>query len=79
MNIPWKNAITILSLILLGVVYFFVVQFLNLAEIKQQLETDRSEINHIRYGLLNVDEWSDKVEVILDKKIREFEIKPENE
>ncbi len=44
----------------------------------QDQKLDLSQINHIRYGLLNVDEWTEKVAVIMTKKVEEFEITPEN-
>lgn len=44
----------------------------------QELMFDRAEIRHVRYGLLSMDEWSDKVSLILEQKISEFEITPEN-
>ena len=36
----------------------FTVQYIVLARQNQKLKTDLAEINHIRYGLLNVDEWT---------------------
>ena len=42
------------------------------------LKIDLAEINHIRYGLLNVSEWSDRIAVVTTSKINEFEITPEN-
>ena len=42
------------------------------------MKIDLSEINHIRYGLLNVDEWAEQVASILTEKINEFEVTPEN-
>ena len=43
-----------------------------------QLKSDRIELNHIKYGLFNVDEWKKVVADILTKKIRELEITKEN-
>jgi hypothetical protein len=42
------------------------------------LKIDLAEINHIRYGLLNVSEWSDRIASVTTAKINEFEITPEN-
>jgi hypothetical protein len=42
------------------------------------LKIDLAEINHIRYGLLNVSEWSDRIASVKTAKINEFEITPEN-
>lgn len=42
------------------------------------LRRDRIELNHIKYGLFNVDEWKVVLADILTKKIRELEITKEN-
>lgn len=54
------------------------VQYISLARQNQVLKTDLAEINHIRYGLLNVDEWSDQLSTILSIKILEFKLTPES-
>ena len=54
------------------------VQYISLARETQELKTDLAEINHMRYGLLNVDEWSDQLSTILSIKILEFKLTPEN-
>jgi hypothetical protein len=54
------------------------VQYISLARQNQRLKTDLAEINHIRYGLLNVDEWTDQISTILNYKILEFKLTPEN-
>ena len=53
-------------------------QVIHMAKQHQELKIDLSEINHIRYGLLNVDEWAEQVAFILTEKINEFEVTPEN-
>lgn len=40
---------------------------------------DLSEIKHIRYGLLNVDEWAEQAAFILTERINDFEVTPENQ
>ncbi len=54
------------------------IQVIILARQNQMLKIDLAEINHIRYGLLNVSEWSDRIAVVTTAKINEFEITPEN-
>ncbi len=54
------------------------VQYISLARQTQKLKTDLAEINNIRYGLLNVDEWSDQISTILSIKILQFKLTPEN-
>jgi hypothetical protein len=54
------------------------IQVIVLARQNQLLKIDLAEINHIRYGLLNVSEWSDQIASVMTAKINEFEITPEN-
>ena len=54
------------------------IQLISRARQNQQLKTDLAEINHIRYGLLNVDEWTDQVTTILSIKIAEYQLTPES-
>lgn len=54
------------------------IQYISLARQNQRLKTDLAEINHIRYGLLNADEWTDQLSTILSLKILEFKLTPES-
>ena len=54
------------------------IQYISLARQNQTLKTDLAEINHIRYGLLNADDWSDQLSTILSIKILEFKLTPES-
>lgn len=54
------------------------IQYISLARQNQQLKTDLAEINHIRYGLLNADEWSEQLSTILSIKLLEFKLTPES-
>ena len=78
-----KHSNTTLLKIVISVIIFMVaavltVQLMVQARQNQKLKTDLAEINHIRYGLLNVDEWTDQVTTILTIKIVEFELTPES-
>jgi len=53
-------------------------QYISLARQNQALKTDLAEINHIRYGLLNVEEWTNQMATILSIKILEFKLTPES-
>jgi len=53
------------------------VQYISLARQNQALKTDLAELNHIRYGLLNADEWTDQLSTILSIRILEFKLSPE--
>jgi len=54
------------------------VQMIVEARQNQEIKTDLAELNHISYGLLNVDEWSFRVSAILSEKILDFKLTPEN-
>ncbi len=54
------------------------IQLISQAKQNQRLKTDLAEINHIRYGLLNVDEWTDQVTLILSIKIAEYQLTPDS-
>lgn len=43
----------------------------------QQLVQDRAELRHVKYGMLNADEWVAQVSVIVEKKVRALEIRGE--
>ena len=73
-----KYLIILISMGLLGVASVLTTQMITLARENQELKTDLAEINHVRYGLLNADEWRDQVTLILGKKILEMDLAPEN-
>jgi hypothetical protein len=76
---PAVKAIKILiSFCLLAATVYYTYQVIIQSEENQEQKIDQAQINHIRYGLLNVDEWSEKVAVIMTEKINEFELTPEN-
>lgn len=56
------------------IMVFCCIRIVGLENRKADLKRDRIELNHIKYGLFNVDEWKKVVAEILTKKIREFEI-----
>lgn len=43
----------------------------------QQLVQDRAELRHVKYGMLNADQWVAQVTVIVENKVRELEIRGE--
>jgi len=77
-----SNKITLIKLVLSTLLFIalavFTIQIIILSKQNQELKIDHSQINHIRYGLLNVDEWEEKIAVIITEKIEEFELTPEN-
>lgn len=65
------------ALLLMGasVLSFDLVQKLNL---NKQNKTDLAEVDHVQYGLLNVEEWSLIISNIVLKKVDEFELNDQN-
>lgn len=45
----------------------------------QQNKNDYAELNHIKYGLLNVEEWKRQITVILDEEINRLSLSIKNE
>ena len=54
------------------------MQLISQARQLQVLKTELAEVNHIRYGLFNTDEWAYQLATILSMKIVEFKLTPEN-
>ncbi len=78
MNTPKSYLKIGITTLLLVVAVVLTVQVIRMSKQHQVMKIDLSEINHIRYGLLNVDEWAEQVAFILTEKINEFEVTPEN-
>jgi len=76
-NIRTNLRVVVSTGILIATVVF-TIQMIVLARQNQEIKTDLAEVNHIRYGLLNVDEWSLRISVILSQEIMEFKLSPEN-
>jgi hypothetical protein len=73
-----QYAVILITSGMLVVSIVLTAQLISLAEQNQEMKTDLAEINHIRYGLLNADEWRERVTLILSKRIIEFDLTPEN-
>jgi len=78
MNAPKSYLRVIITTLLLAIAIVLTVQVILMAKQHQEVKIDLSEINHIRYGMLNVDEWAEQLAYILTEKINEFEVTPEN-
>lgn len=70
-----KYILPISFFIVLALLSYKVIHFSNE---KQQLRYELAEINSIKYGLFDVDQWKDKIAEIIVKKIDEYEITSEN-
>jgi Paraquat-inducible protein A len=58
---------------------YFVVDIIKLSDKRQEVENDKAMLGNIRYGLFSVYEWKDKVTIVLNKKIDEFELNDTNQ
>lgn len=74
-----KNILAVVILVILVVLVIATVRIIQISGENQQLRADLAEVNHVKYSLLNVEEWSEQLKQILDKKIQEFEITPKNQ
>jgi hypothetical protein len=54
------------------------VQLIDNLQAHQRLRVDLAELNDVKYGLLNADAWVGQLTAIVEKKINEFELTPEN-
>jgi len=78
MNLGQKNITRILSVFLLAGAIIAAAGIIRTERSIRQLKVDLAELNHIRYNLLDVEQWTTQIEGIMEKKIDEFEITPEN-
>lgn len=60
------------------VLTFCAYQIISASNEKQQLRYEQAELNSIKYGLFDVDQWKDQIAEIIVKKIDEYEITSEN-
>ncbi len=42
------------------------------------IKTDLAELHHVRYGLLDADQWVSRISAIVEKRVNEFELTQEN-
>lgn len=61
------------SALLIGAAWLLVSLVGDLNRVKI-LKTDLAEIQHVRYGLLNADDWVDQISVILKKQVDELDL-----
>jgi hypothetical protein len=68
-----------LSLIIIIAAVILCQQIIFNSVANQQNKNDYAELNHIKYGLLNVDEWKRQITVILDEEINRLSLSIKNE
>ena len=64
--------------LLLAAVAILAVQLIGTLRTHQRMAVELATIDDIKYGLLNADTWVDQVTRIIEKKINEFKLTPEN-
>ncbi len=78
MNRSLRTIVIVTVTMLLGLMVYLSVRGILHARQIQELMIDKAEIKDVKYGLLSLDAWSEKVSAILEKKIDEFQITEEN-
>jgi hypothetical protein len=63
--------------LLIGATWMLVVLIGDLNRVKT-LKSDLAEINHVRYGLLDANEWVERIAAILEKKVDELDLTEAN-
>lgn len=66
------------SLILLAVAIVFTRMTIDGLEARRKMRTELAEISHVRYGLLNANQWVERLVPILDARIDELDLKNAN-
>lgn len=70
---------TIISAIFLLVSITLTWHVISYAKENQRLKNDYAEINHFKYGLFSVNEWKDRISVIISDEINKVSLTKENE
>jgi Paraquat-inducible protein A len=76
-----NNTFSIAHFLMIGLIgggIFLFLNILKLSDKRQEYENDKAILGGIKYGLFSVHEWKEKVQVVLYKKIDEFELNDEN-
>src|SRR5208283_2635839 len=76
-RLPWWRLAA--GALLLAVAAAFTWQTINGLSRRRNLRTELAEISHVRYGLLNADQWVKKIAPILDAKIDALDLKAPNQ
>ncbi len=64
--------------LLLAVIAGLGVQLIGTLRAHQKMRTDLAELQNVKFGLLNADAWVGQVTAIIEKKINEFRLTPQN-
>lgn len=66
------------ALCLFGAISSLVYQISHRSHIQQQRKYDESNINHMKYGLFNVNSWKEKMAAIVVAEVEEFQLDSSN-
>lgn len=69
----------IIQLMIIIVSFFLCIQFIMHSITNQNNKIDYAELNHVKYGLLNIAEWKKQINVILVKEIKKLYLSKKNE
>ncbi len=70
-----KRAVAILLFIGAAIVLVQLIGDLNRVKL---LKSDRAELQHVRYGLLDADQWVARISTVIEKRVGEFELTEDN-
>lgn len=73
-----KNIRFFISLLLILAAAWQAIHVFQLSKTKQAYKLDHAELNSVKYGLMSVQEWKDKISVIFKKKVAEFKLTGRN-
>lgn len=73
-----NRLVSLLLLCMLAGMLFCAQRFIVLLDHQQQMSIDLAELEDVRYGLLNPNVWVEHITNILQKKVRDFDLNPEN-
>lgn len=73
MSVPSLARQILAVVLLLGATWLLVGLVQDLSQVKG-LKTDRAEIHHVRYGLLDADQWVERIGAILDRRVDELDL-----
>ncbi len=72
-----SRGLNFLLVLLLAAMAYMAYELIFQLREHQVMAHDRAEIRHVKYGMLNADNWVQQVSAILEKKIREIDIDAE--
>ncbi len=69
----------ILSLVIISASFFLCEQIIANSFSNQKNKNDYAELNHVKYGLLSIEEWARQINIILVDEINKMYLSKENE